>query len=101
MLPAIGATLADDGAQPYLSCLFEPEPPKPITWNVYKIASKAVWLGEVEAPDEATAMEKGAAAGKLPATRLMALRRAEIRSKVLRQAQQTRRRAPGAVVRQV
>jgi hypothetical protein len=33
----------------------KPEPPKPIIWNVYKIASKAVWLGEVEAPDEAAA----------------------------------------------
>ena len=30
----------------------------PIIWNVYKIASKAVWPGEVEAPDEAAAMEK-------------------------------------------
>jgi hypothetical protein len=28
----------------------KPEPPpKPIIWNVYKIAKKAVWLGEVEA----------------------------------------------------
>ena len=32
------------------------EPPKPIRWNVYKIASKAVWLGEVEATDEAAAV---------------------------------------------
>jgi hypothetical protein len=39
----------------------KPEPPKPISWNVYKIASKAVWQGDVEAPDEATAMEKAAA----------------------------------------
>jgi hypothetical protein len=31
----------------------KPEPPKPIRWNVYKIASKAVWLGAIEAPDEA------------------------------------------------
>jgi hypothetical protein len=37
------------------------EPPKPIIWSVYKFASKAVWLGAVEAPDEATAMERGAA----------------------------------------
>jgi hypothetical protein len=51
------------------------EPPKPISWNVYKIASKAVWLGEVEAPDETVAMEKAAAEFKVPATRLMALRR--------------------------
>jgi hypothetical protein len=33
----------------------KPESPKPISWNV---ASKAVWLGEVEATDEGAAMEK-------------------------------------------
>jgi hypothetical protein len=43
------------------------EPPKPIVWNVYKFASKAVWLGAVEAPDEATAIERGAAEFKVPA----------------------------------
>jgi hypothetical protein len=53
----------------------KPEPPKPIIWNVYKIASKAVWLGAVEAPDEATAMEKAATEFKVPANRLMAIRR--------------------------
>jgi hypothetical protein len=31
----------------------KPEPPKPISWNIYKIASKAVWLGEIDAPEEA------------------------------------------------
>jgi len=40
---------------------------------LYKIASKAVWLGEIGA-DEAAAIEK-AAAIKVPATRLMAIRR--------------------------
>jgi hypothetical protein len=54
----------------------KPEPtPKPITWNVYKIASKAVWLGTIEAPDEAGATEKAAAEFKVPANRLMAIRR--------------------------
>jgi hypothetical protein len=38
----------------------KPEPSKPTTWNIYKIANKAVWLGTVEAPDEATAMENAA-----------------------------------------
>jgi hypothetical protein len=28
----------------------KPEPPKPISWNVYKIAAKAVQLGATEAP---------------------------------------------------
>jgi hypothetical protein len=52
-----------------------PEPPKPATWNIYTFASKAVWLGIVEAPDEATALEKAAAEFKVPAERLMAIRR--------------------------
>jgi hypothetical protein len=43
--------------------------------EVYKIASKARLLGEVEAPDEATAMEMVAAEFKVPANRLMAIRR--------------------------
>jgi hypothetical protein len=51
------------------------EPPKPITWDIYKIASKGVWLGGVDAPDEAAAIEKAAAEFKVPANRLMAVRR--------------------------
>jgi hypothetical protein len=39
-----------------------------------RAASKTVWLDAVEAPDEATAIEK-AATVKVPAKRLMALRR--------------------------
>jgi hypothetical protein len=43
--------------------------PKRIIWNVYKIASKAVWLGTVEAADEAAAIDKDAAEFKVrPAT---------------------------------
>jgi hypothetical protein len=49
--------------------------PPTTTWSVYKIASKLVWLGAVEASDEATAMEKAAAAYKVPANRLMVIRR--------------------------
>jgi hypothetical protein len=52
----------------------KPEPPKPTSWNIYRIASKAVWPGEVEAPDEAAAMENAAAEFKVPAKRLMAIR---------------------------
>jgi hypothetical protein len=44
----------------------KPEPPKPIRWSLYKIASKAVWLGEVD---------KAAAEFTVPVNRLMALRR--------------------------
>jgi hypothetical protein len=53
----------------------KPEPPKPTTWSIYKLAAKAVRLGAVEAPDEATAIEKAAAEFKVPAKRLMAVRR--------------------------
>jgi hypothetical protein len=35
-----------------------PEPPNPTRWKIYEIASKGVSLGEVEAPDEAAAIEK-------------------------------------------
>jgi hypothetical protein len=38
------------------------------------MASKAVWLGAVEAPDETTAMEKRRGF-KVPANRLMTIRR--------------------------
>jgi hypothetical protein len=53
----------------------KPEPPKPITWNIYKIAGKAVWLSEVEAPDEASAMEKTATEIKVAANGPMSIRR--------------------------
>jgi hypothetical protein len=41
----------------------------------YKIASTLVRLGIIEAPDEVTAMEKASAEFKVPAKRLMAIRR--------------------------
>jgi hypothetical protein len=54
----------------------KPEPPPmPIRWGIYKIAAKAVWLGNVEGPDEATAIGRGTAEFKVPANRLMAIRR--------------------------
>jgi hypothetical protein len=53
----------------------KPKPSKPIRWGIYKLAAKAVWLGNVEAPDEAAAIEKGAAEFKVPANRLAAIRR--------------------------
>jgi hypothetical protein len=55
----------------YCGMARKPEPAKPITWNVYKIASKVVWLGAVEASDETDAMEKGSAEFNVPA--LMAI----------------------------
>jgi hypothetical protein len=38
----------------------KPEPPKPISWSIYKIAAKRTWVGEVEATDERKAIEKAA-----------------------------------------
>ena len=49
--------------------------PAPIRWEIFKIASKSVWLGSVEAPDEATAIEKAAEEFKTDARRLYARRR--------------------------
>jgi hypothetical protein len=51
------------------------EPPKPTTWSIYKLAAKAERLGTVEAPNEATAIEKGAAEIKVLGNTLMAVRR--------------------------
>jgi hypothetical protein len=62
--------LADTGAmQP------KPEPPQPTSWNVYKVAQKAIWLGTVEAPDKRTAIEKAAVEFKVDAWRLYAVER--------------------------
>jgi hypothetical protein len=52
----------------------KPGPPKPIGWTIYQIASEGVWLGEVEAPDEAAAIEKAAAQFMMPVNRLIAIR---------------------------
>jgi hypothetical protein len=53
----------------------KPEPSAPVRWNIYKAAAKAVWLGTVEAADEAAAIEKAAAEYKVPATKLIAVQR--------------------------
>jgi hypothetical protein len=44
-------------------------------WTIYKLAAKATWLGEVEAADEAKAIERAAEEYKVPASKLMATRR--------------------------
>ena len=30
----------------------KPEPPKPTSWSIYKVAAEAIWLGTVEAPNK-------------------------------------------------
>jgi hypothetical protein len=32
----------------------------PATWDVYKVAKEAIWLGAIEAPDKQAAVEKAA-----------------------------------------
>jgi hypothetical protein len=54
----------------------KPEPSPELTaWSVYKIAKRAVWLGIVEAPDGAAAIETAAAEFKVPANRLLVVKR--------------------------
>ena len=53
----------------------KPEPPKPTSWNIYKVAAKAILLGTVEAPDKKAAIEAGAKEFKTDAWRLYAVPR--------------------------
>jgi hypothetical protein len=45
------------------------------SWDVFRQAHKAIWLGTVEAADERDAIEKVAKQRNLPANRLIARRR--------------------------
>jgi hypothetical protein len=49
-----------------------PEPPPLSTFDVFRVAHKAIWLGTVEAPDKSTAIEKAAQEFKTEAWRLLA-----------------------------
>jgi hypothetical protein len=53
----------------------KPEPSQPTSWNIYKVAAKAIWLGTVEGPDKQTAIENGAKEFKTEAWRLYAVAR--------------------------
>jgi hypothetical protein len=53
----------------------KPEPPKPTSFDVYKIAEKAIWLGTVEAPDKQAAVESAAQEFKTEVWRLYAVAR--------------------------
>jgi hypothetical protein len=50
----------------------KPEPPAPITWEIFKAAAKLRPLGTVEAADEAEAIQKAATQYKVIASKLMA-----------------------------
>jgi hypothetical protein len=51
------------------------EPPPPSSFDVFKIAKKAVWLATVEATNEHDAIERAAKERNVPAARLIATRR--------------------------
>jgi hypothetical protein len=53
----------------------KPKPPPPTSWDIYQVATKAVWLGTVEAPDKQTAIERGAQEFKAEVWRLYAVAR--------------------------
>jgi hypothetical protein len=36
----------------------KPEPPKPTSWNIYKVDQKAILLGTFEAPNKRAAIEE-------------------------------------------
>jgi hypothetical protein len=53
----------------------KPDPPPLSSFDVYKLAKKAVWLATVEATDEHDAIERVAKERNVPAARLIATRR--------------------------
>jgi hypothetical protein len=53
----------------------KPEPPPLSSWDVFKLAKKAVWLATIEATDEHDAIKKVAEERNIPAYRLIATRR--------------------------
>jgi hypothetical protein len=55
------------------------ESPPLYSFDVYKAASKAVWVSTVEAADERDAIERVASERNLPANKLIAMRRAMTR----------------------
>jgi hypothetical protein len=53
----------------------KPEPSPVSSWDIFKVAKKAIWLGTVEAPDKQAAIAKGAKEFKTEAWRLYAVAR--------------------------
>jgi hypothetical protein len=50
-------------------------PTTPATWDVYKVAKGAIWLGAIEAPDKQAAVEKAAQEFQTEVWRLYAMAR--------------------------
>ena len=53
----------------------KPKPPKPTSWNIYKVDQKAILLGTFEAPNKRAAIEKAAEEFKADPWRLYAVPR--------------------------
>jgi hypothetical protein len=53
----------------------KPEPPQLSTFDVFRLAHKAIWLGTVEASDERDAIQRVARERDIPAAWLIARRR--------------------------
>jgi len=52
----------------------KPESLPLLSWDVYRLAHRAIWLGIVEAMDERDAIEKVANERNIPAKMLIAMR---------------------------
>ena len=53
----------------------KPKPTTPISWDVFKLANKAVWLATIEAANEHDAIAQVAKERGIPAARLIATQR--------------------------
>jgi hypothetical protein len=65
--------IAPGWSQPTMAT--NPQAPPLSSWDVYRHAHKAIWLGTVEATDERDAIEKVAKERNIPANWLIATRR--------------------------
>jgi hypothetical protein len=52
-----------------------PSQPTPLLWDIYRAASKAKWIGTIEAADADAAIEAAAKEFKTDANKLIAVRR--------------------------
>ena len=74
--PATGLTCCPNCRRRTIDVARKPQsPPRPIKWGIYKVAAKQTWIGEVEAANEAEAIEKAAKEFTQYSNKLIALRR--------------------------
>jgi hypothetical protein len=73
--PAAGCRRTTQGSGGMAKQSPDPQASPPSSWDVYRQAHKAIWLGIVVATDERDAIEKVAKERNIPANRLIATRR--------------------------